>query len=205
MQQRNAADRLVESHRVGFQVSFVKLPALPKAPARPSLSTKNEAGPPSGEIVTKATVISPEEESARPTAAPIPVQEGLIESKQYYYRWQELTTRPEPLTDLVLDPPESPETNTIEGSLSIELWINEFGTVDRVELLNADKLPEEFKARAISAFSSAGFRPGVIEDQAVKSRMKIEINYRPLPTSTSEDLGESGTQRSLRSQRVESH
>lgn len=59
-------------------------------------------------------------------------------------------------------------------SLVLILLINEEGLIDRVELEKTD-LPLEIATQVINTFSSLKFQPGKIDQVAVKSQLKIEV------------------------------
>jgi len=58
----------------------------------------------------------------------------------------------------------------------LTLFINERGTVDRVRL-ETPEVPAPLANAARETFRAATFDPGSIEGRAVKSQLKIEVDF----------------------------
>jgi len=99
----------------------------------------------------------------------------------YYYRTSELTERPAPLARVQ---PRFPEGAPESGRLKLRLYINENGTVDSIDITEAE--PEGvFEQAAAEAFAAARFRPGHKDGNPVKSQIALEVSFgAPLPLPT---------------------
>lgn len=77
-----------------------------------------------------------------------------------------------------------PETDLENAAvmLYLNLFINEHGLVDRVEVDDAGRHPT-FAEAAIGAFRNARFSPGQRHGRAVKSLMRIEVLFEPVDRS----------------------
>jgi protein TonB len=72
--------------------------------------------------------------------------------------------------------PETAVLQNLRGRVVIRVYINETGTVDDVEVVNANP-PGIFDDSAITAFRAARFTPGMKGHKAVKSLMTLEVSY----------------------------
>ncbi len=111
--------------------------------------------------------ISPAGEEAGGFGFPVP----------YYFSASEVSERAKPVQEIDLDPPESqalPEA----GNLLLTLWINESGTVDRIDV-DSSGVTEPIAKAITEQFRRATFTPARLDGEAVKSRMKIEVVVRP--------------------------
>jgi hypothetical protein len=61
-----------------------------------------------------------------------------------------------------------------EGSISMELLINERGRVVAVDVLSTS-VPAPFLRHAMRAFRDGNFEPGQLFDQPVKSSLRVEV------------------------------
>jgi TonB family protein len=91
-----------------------------------------------------------------------------------------LSQPPEILSDL---PESDPESSTIAGSgrVIIVVFINERGAIDKLEV-EQSSVNERLRDIAISRIRQAVFAPGEIDGIPVKSRVRIEVLFRPLLT-----------------------
>lgn len=93
------------------------------------------------------------------------------------YRLVGLDPPPKPLHDI--DPLYPPEAGSREGTVAIQLLINERGMVDNVVVINS--FPKGmFDDSAIQAFKSAHFSPGLFLGIPVKSQLIIEVEFMPI-------------------------
>jgi TonB family protein len=91
----------------------------------------------------------------------------------YYYRASELTERPAPLARVQ---PRFPDGAPETGRLKMRLYINETGTVDAIDITEAE--PEGvFEQAAAEAFAAARFRPGHKDGNPVKSQISLEVSF----------------------------
>jgi TonB family protein len=98
--------------------------------------------------------------------------------KPYYHPASELTERPLPLA--AIEPVVqggAPDT----GRLKIRLYINEEGSVDAVDVIEAEPAGE-FEQATVQAFKEARFRPGYKNGTAVRSLLALEVRFgEPFP------------------------
>ncbi|MFA7269073.1 MAG: hypothetical protein WC073_07000 [Sterolibacterium sp.] len=92
-----------------------------------------------------------------------------------YYSAEQLTKRPQPLTEASLDTPEISQI-IASGKIVLKLWINDLGEVVDVETEKSE-LPEAFSRTAIAVFRQIRFAAGELHGQPVGSVMRIEISY----------------------------
>ena len=76
--------------------------------------------------------------------------------------------------------PEAAARRSLSGKVVIRLFIDEKGSVERVETLRADP-PGVFERSAERAFGAAHFTPGMKAGRAVKTKMTIEVRYDSPP------------------------
>lgn len=114
-------------------------------------------------------------QSATPTADSASSDFGVPLPR--YYEPGEVTERATPARKIDL---ESPVLLGIpgKGKLILLLWINENGSVDRVDIESSD-LADTMRSAIIEQFRRAEFMPARLNGRAVKSRKKIEVVVRP--------------------------
>lgn len=127
---------------------------------------------------------------AQPAPKPAPVQlekrapsrpasAGATLPKPHYYRASELSERPLPLQ--VIEPKLPLDTVALTGRLKLRVYINEHGSVDAVDVIEADPA-DEFEKPVVQAFTEARFRPGYKDGVAVRSQIALEVRFgEPLP------------------------
>jgi TonB family protein len=116
----------------------------------------------------KRDQVAPELSSAeRLNSAPIPSVD--------YYPTNVLTAKPQPLGEVALDPEEI-AARVASGRIVLVLWINEGGTVVKVNIKHSD-LPDVFSQVAVKAFQTLQFTPGELNGQKVGARMQVEVSY----------------------------
>jgi outer membrane biosynthesis protein TonB len=91
-----------------------------------------------------------------------------------------LTARASPIDDI---PIPAPEVAGRHGPFKAKLvlYVDEGGTVMRIDIEQAN-LPADLEAAARTAFATARFRPGMIEQRAVKSKLRIEVGFETEPS-----------------------
>ena len=125
-------------------------------------------------------------EAQIPASAPVPAAPRVMEAQLApapatrdsftdYVDASLLSTRPRPEGEIAI--PE-PEVGTYRGAFKAVLvvFIDETGNVAHVEVDRSD-LPAEFEASAREAFARARFRPGMIGERPVRSRLRIEVGF----------------------------
>lgn len=77
--------------------------------------------------------------------------------------------------------PRFPEGAKAEaGRVLLDLYINESGSIDRIEVVAAEPAGE-FESAALAAFGAASFVPGRKGDRAVKTLLTIEARFGAAP------------------------
>lgn len=109
----------------------------------------------------------------RGLSPPAPLAVTMRATTQYY-RMSQLTRKPRVLQDI------TPMMRlTVAGIVSrqviLRLLISEQGGIDRVEVDESD-LPAVAQRALADAFASLRFSPGMLDQQAVPSQMRIEVS-----------------------------
>ena len=120
-------------------------------------------------------------------AAAIALQAAAAEpaapASSHYYPVRELDVRPGITTNVEPKYPEAAVHRSLSGKVVIRLYIDEKGSVERVQTLRADP-PGYFEQSAERAFRAAHFTPGMKGGHAVKTEMTIEVSYDGPPPPT---------------------
>lgn len=95
----------------------------------------------------------------------------------YYYGPLEVDERASPTREIDLEPPELRGIPG-QGKLILVLWINEAGTVDRVEI-ETSQVVSAMESILAERFHQTTFAPARLDGNPVKSRMKVEVIVRP--------------------------
>ena len=145
--------RLVDAKRAAQVLS-------PPQELSPPLEAEPQAVPTADAAAAKGTGLKPN--SAAPGAN--------------YHPSSALGTPPRPLGDIV---PRYPTNDNLqEGSVVLQILINERGSVDDVIVVRS--FPKGiFEAAAVEAFGQAAYSPGKLFGVVVKSQMLIEVKFSP--------------------------
>ena len=95
-----------------------------------------------------------------------------------YYSIKELTKGPQVVTFVNVEF-ENMAGYQGKGRVKLILWINEEGIVDLVTVENSD-MPQRVDDYLRTAFMGAKFAPGEKDGNKVRSKMPIEVNYKPV-------------------------
>jgi TonB family protein len=95
-----------------------------------------------------------------------------------YFPADELARVAYPMRDVGLQYPPGVEGVDYYGTLRLNLYIDERGHVDRVEVVEAT-VPESFRASAVAAFGGTPFDPATRYGRPVKSMKKVEVKFAP--------------------------
>jgi len=182
----------------------ISRPALEVRILSGQLTDASGAAPPSVTALPPSTVVEPPSASARPTeevrraalseSAPVqtaaalplpPIDHDFDESE--FLPYSKLTFRPAPLTDTTIPFPEGVNAHGISHPI-LTIFIDEEGNVVKVKVMDSDLTPP-FETSALLTFRLARFRPGRIDDKAVKSRMRIEVTFDSEMYSRRDPLG----------------
>lgn len=94
-----------------------------------------------------------------------------------YFTAAELERVAMPVTDVGLEFPPGREGIDYYGTLRMEVYIDEHGHVDRVEVLEST-VPAAFMASAVAKFRAATFAPAERRGRPVKSVKKVEVRFQ---------------------------
>lgn len=121
-----------------------------------------------------------EEASSTPppvnSAVEAPVLPGSNDETPAYWPRKLLDVGPSPANPVILPPPEDVAHAETQGHAVLELFIDEHGHVDRIEVLDSNA-PATFVDAAKESFRATLFTPGLKDNQPVPSRIKIEVRY----------------------------
>ena len=161
------------------------MPLLRSSPRRPNHRPR---------LQTNAQTNAPDEPAVEPTVEPargdapqaaeaiaelsLPLPLPLPLPAPRYYGASELDVLAQPISQILLLPPDIPPAERKRMRLELLVLINERGTVDEVRVVDAT-LPEEFTAPIVAVFRGASYSPALKDGAAVRSRKIIEINYSP--------------------------
>ena len=94
-----------------------------------------------------------------------------------YFPAEEVDRGAFPLHDVGLVFPPGREGVDYFGTLRMDVYIDEKGHVDRIEVLEAT-VPATFRQSAVRAFMETPFEPAVRRGRAVKSVKKVEVRFK---------------------------
>lgn len=155
-----------------------KIPPPPTAPPSHLLSQKIK---PSAQFIASEGQSNPGQESEKiREEGNTPNQEGASSAGvpiPYYYPPTEVTRRPHIASDI---DSSDIDDEMGEGKSVLILFINETGKVDKVDV-ETSQLPERLGILVMQQFARARFHPAEKDEQAVKSRLRIEVIIRPKP------------------------
>ncbi len=172
-------------------VALRPVPDLSPARVEPSVGAGHERveRTPSAQPVPAAASAPPEGlgDAAPPRSAVLP---GPGQADDEYLPRSALTLGPEPTAEVLLAYPDHAPDGRWQGVLT--LFIDERGQVQRVRVESTEsELPPPFQEAARQAFLAARFTPGQWQGQAVRSRIRIAVEFE----STVASPGQSAAQR----------
>ena len=136
--------------------------------------------------VSASEVVATVEQQAVPSESP--AASGIPTA---YFSAESLSKMPEPLTKF--DPQLSKaEDHGLGGAISVRIWINDEGLVDRIIVLSSE-LPEAFDNAALNAFRQVHFAPGEIDGKPVNTWVDIVVQYSDLSRPPNEYKGDLST------------
>jgi len=131
------------------------------------------AGPPAELAASREPVPKPEPATAAP--------EALIETTlplDKYFTAREVDVRAEPLNEVDLVYPVLAYQHRTRGKVRLDIYINQDGAIDRVEVAHAAP-PGIFEEAALAATHALRFSPATKWGRPVKSRKSIEVIFDP--------------------------
>lgn len=103
-----------------------------------------------------------------------PAPQPAAGSAPRYYRTSELDVVPGIMTRVA---PEYPQLARKSGKVVIRLFIDERGSVERVDVLRSEP-KGYFEASAQRAFLAARFTPGMKSGKPVRTQMTLQVDYQ---------------------------
>lgn len=95
-----------------------------------------------------------------------------------YFTYAELDQRPSPLKPIIIDfPSDVLNEGRVEGILLLYIGLN--GKVERVETIQSTSFPSLDHA-AKEAFMRGAMQPGIKDGKAVRSQMKVAVEFEAL-------------------------
>lgn len=98
----------------------------------------------------------------------------------YYYSSREVDEPAKAVGDALLAYPPEALKLRVSGEVKLRLFIDEFGTLVRSEVVSADP-PGIFEEAALQALAGMRFTPARKGDQAVRSQRSVQITFDPDP------------------------
>ncbi len=172
----NRTPETVSDHSVPSQPALSPIPVTPSQPAHKE--------PPAVAQDPNPTTATPSP-AAQEIVRDIPQDTAeAIARRAGYLAGPQLDSKPGLLSEIHIEYPESAGSQT--GHVVLQLFIDELGYV-RETIVSQAIPPGFFEQAAIKAFSRARFSPGMSSGRAVKSQLKIEIDFSVFnrPTATS--------------------
>lgn len=166
-------------------VSLQPMPRVrPKAPAAVQLPPK------SGEPVDGATpgdqpqlsMLAPEGPRDAVPDTPLHEVQPALPLLDYYYSSREVDEPAKAVGDALLVYPHEALQLRVPGEVKLRLFIDEFGTLVRSEVVSAD--PQGiFEEAALQALNGMRFSPARKGEQTVRSQRNVQITFDPDPPS----------------------
>ena len=100
----------------------------------------------------------------------------------YYYSSREVDEPAKAVGDALLVYPREALQLRVSGEVKLKLFIDEFGTLVRSEVVSADP-PGIFEEAALQALTGMRFSPARKGEQAVRSQRSVQITFDPDPPS----------------------
>ena len=94
-----------------------------------------------------------------------------------YYRTRELDVPPGIMSHVEPAYPERAARRFVGGKVVIRLFIDESGSVERVETVRAEP-PGYFEQPAADAFKAARFSPGMKGGRPVKVQLTLQVDFQ---------------------------
>ncbi len=144
------------------------------APARTLDVRFHEASEPREALAPVAAPPPPAHAEPKPVPARSPGSELLPLPAPRYYTTDELTKRP--VATAAPQIAEYKDARSVEGRVTLKLWIDERGEVQSAEVQESN-LPPKISRTAAEAFRKLRFTPGEIDGRRVRCVMLIEVIY----------------------------
>ena len=188
--------RLAERPAAAAPAAVPKSPAVPVAQVQPEQKSPATAAP---ETVPQPTPDAlPVQPAAPPTheapaaqagpppdagipvaSSPLPAMETRIAQDPTYYQASQLDETPKKQWASEERPefPEEAHRENVEGHATLELWIDEYGVVRDVKVVEESPPGFAWGKSADAFFRARRFDPAIKGGRAVKSRMQYHVSY----------------------------
>lgn len=93
-----------------------------------------------------------------------------------WYEARQLDVQPQTKVRITPDYPADAAQRGVEGTVTLKLWVDEFGTVQRLEVEQGSP-PGVFDASAVTAFARAPFLPARKDGQPVRALIRVRVRY----------------------------
>lgn len=158
-------------------------PAAPETPAKAThTSTQHTEAIPSptqpAPVATATTAPAPGATPVPgPSAAPETAASPPPAAEPVYYPTESLDTIPKLLTKMRQTYPPRARDGGIEGSVTLELWINERGEIDQASVVKAQPRGY-FEEAALAMLRGQRYSPPMKNGRAVRGRYQFTVRYR---------------------------
>jgi hypothetical protein len=156
-------------------------PAIPPQPAGldtpPGIRSEESAGllpvEPQGPKAQAPAPAALAETPPQTTPAP---KDAIEEAFANYLPRGRLTVPPQPRSAVEVPFPKGVE-GIVRLKVQVDLFIDEFGTVRRVRIVNPGNLHPAFPQAVLDTFMPVQFSPGKVDAVAVPSQLRIEVEF----------------------------
>jgi len=149
--------------------------AVPPEQAQ-ELPAKESAEKAVPEAAETTAAVAPPDITAPSRSSPLPALDIPLAEDPTYYPGKLVDVHPAALQPIVPVYPDAVSIAGVEGAVTVLLFIDEFGTVRDVSVVEATP-PGYFEESALTAFRSARFTAAIKDGRAVKSRVLIRVSY----------------------------
>ena len=95
-----------------------------------------------------------------------------------YFPESEVNRKAYPLRRIDLPYPDAREGVDFYGTLRMDVWIDERGDVDHVDVLRST-VPARYRDASVKAFATARWEPALRDGRKVKSVKRVEVRFAP--------------------------
>jgi hypothetical protein len=168
--------------RVEARLKLFPLPSEAPSPEKPSISEapldlqENNQGTAQTDSAGQTDATSRDDS---PAVSPLPVLPARLPlgfDRDGYLPGDKLDVRPSPEQPIIIGMDDPQGISKDRGEVILMLFVGKEGAVDHVDIDSSD-VPPDIAESLAAIFGAAKFRPGVKDDQPVKARMKILVNF----------------------------
>jgi hypothetical protein len=174
--------RLLRERPAGAVIHVRQLaPAPPPQPAEPEtapgIQNQESAGlPPVAPQDPKPQAPAPAALAETPPQTTPAPKDAVEEAFANYLPRDRLTVPPQPRTAVEVPFPKGVE-GIVRLKVQVDLFIDEFGTVRRLRIVNPGNLHPAFPQAVLDTFMAVQFSPGKVDAVAVPSQLRIEVEF----------------------------